>query len=638
MKSNLQAKRNYTTIISLVLILFVAGFLRIFELKTLPPGLYPDEAMNGNNALEAIQADPPNGGYKIFYPENNGREGLFINIQAFFLKLFIGQNDSPEPWMLRFPSALFGILTVLGVYLLTREMFGAKISFYTKPAQANGHGVRSEAEDERAEEQASSPRWGERSGLSKNEILALLSTFLLAVSFWHINFSRIGFRAIMAPTFLVWGIWLLLMSFRKWGEYQITRQKNPKHEARNSKQTQNSNYPNSKRFLISNFKNWDLFQISDFGFRISIPAILAGMVYGLGMYSYIAYRATPLLIVFILWLFTFKYGWRTVLKIGALFIIGATIASLPLIIYFAENPQDFFGRTTQVSVLSSENALLELGLNITKTIGMFFVTGDYNWRHNIAGEPQLFWPVAVFFGIGIIVGIKEIFTRNSKFKILNFNSISNEENFKLSTEGESPLDACLPVRQGYIDTYGGKVKNSENNLMFSALVLLVWLIIATLPVIISNEGIPHALRAILMIPPTFILSAIGAYKLYNLFKKYLPPKLLFAVSCLLFAVLITQSFHSYFIKWGENKETAGAFSKNYVEIGKELNSLPIEMPKYVIVEAGGVNVRGLPMSTQTTMFITNTFTPEKQKEKNIFYILPNEKEKIPGGAYILEIK
>ena len=34
-----------------------------------------------------------------------------------------------------------------------------------KPAQASGHGVPSKVRDERAEEQASSPRWGERSGL-----------------------------------------------------------------------------------------------------------------------------------------------------------------------------------------------------------------------------------------------------------------------------------------------------------------------------------------------------------------------------------------------------------------------------------------------------------------------------------------
>ncbi|MBI4993767.1 GTP-binding protein [Candidatus Wolfebacteria bacterium] len=42
-------------------------------------------------------------------------------------------------------------------------------SFSLKPAQASGHGFLREAQKERAEEQASSPRWGERSGLKEKE-------------------------------------------------------------------------------------------------------------------------------------------------------------------------------------------------------------------------------------------------------------------------------------------------------------------------------------------------------------------------------------------------------------------------------------------------------------------------------------
>jgi hypothetical protein len=38
------------------------------------------------------------------------------------------------------------------------------------------------------------------------------------------------------------------------------------------------------------------------------------------------------------------------------------------------------------------------------------------------------------------------------------------------------------------------------------------------------------------------------------------------------------------------------------------------------------------------MFITNTFLPQNQKEKNIFYILPQDKDKILEGSLIFEIK
>src|SRR3989344_2129322 len=101
----------------LLVVLIIAGGLRVANLTSVPPGLYPDEAMNGSNALEALST----GEFKIFYPENNGREGLFINIQAMFVATL-----GNEPWALRLPSAIFGMFTVLGLYFLTRELFKNK--------------------------------------------------------------------------------------------------------------------------------------------------------------------------------------------------------------------------------------------------------------------------------------------------------------------------------------------------------------------------------------------------------------------------------------------------------------------------------------------------------------------------------
>src|SRR3989338_9660055 len=93
----------------LAVIIPLAVFFRFYQIDSFPPGLYPDEAMNGNNALSALEA----GSFKVFYPENNGREGLFINLQAISVGLF-GNN----PWSLRIVSAIIGTLTVIGLYLL----------------------------------------------------------------------------------------------------------------------------------------------------------------------------------------------------------------------------------------------------------------------------------------------------------------------------------------------------------------------------------------------------------------------------------------------------------------------------------------------------------------------------------------
>jgi hypothetical protein len=54
-----------------VAIVALGAFLRFYLITDLPPGLYRDEAMNGNNAIEAIHT----GEFNAFYPENHGREG-----------------------------------------------------------------------------------------------------------------------------------------------------------------------------------------------------------------------------------------------------------------------------------------------------------------------------------------------------------------------------------------------------------------------------------------------------------------------------------------------------------------------------------------------------------------------------------
>ena len=101
------------------LILLIAAGLRLYRITTIPPGLFRDEAMNGCNALDVLQTAR----VQVFYPENNGREGLFINISAVFVK-FLGNRA----WVLRLPAAIFGILTVAGVFLLARALYSPNVA------------------------------------------------------------------------------------------------------------------------------------------------------------------------------------------------------------------------------------------------------------------------------------------------------------------------------------------------------------------------------------------------------------------------------------------------------------------------------------------------------------------------------
>ncbi len=516
---------NWKIVLGVIVILLLATFLRLYQLPSLPPGLYPDEAMNGSNDLEALRTHD----FKVFYPENNGREGLFINIQAFFLKPFLDHGIPLEPWMLRFPSAIFGILTVLGIFCLTRELYG--MSGVPPGARANR--------------------------------IALLAAFLLATLFWHINFSRIGFRAITAPFWLTWGFYLTLYTFR------ALRVPRPR-----------------LRWLLP---------------------VLSAVVYTAGFYSYIAFRATPLLFaVPAFWLLTHGYPKRRFWAITGLFVVTATVVMIPFLAYFTAHPADFFGRTSQISIFTSPHPALDLLQNIALTVGMFNIYGDGNWRHNIAGSPELYGPIGIFFLIGVALGVAAL---------LRF----------------------LRRRKTHMEAA------AADSDVFPFLLAFGWLVVAALPVVISNEGLPHALRSILLIPPAILLAALGGIRLFEFLKNEFHDhpglqRMLQGGVVLVLAATALLAYQRYFIVWGQNPNVPGAFNQDYVDIAYMLRALPPDLPKYVVVQAGGVDVRGIPMPAETVMFLTQTFFPEDRDARNIHYVLPDQISSIPPGSFTVTLR
>ena len=97
--------------------------------------------------------------------------------------------------------------------------------------------------------------------------------------------------------------------------------------------------------------------------------------------------------------------------------------------------------------------------------------------------------------------------------------------------------------------------------------------------------------------------------------------------CRFWAALTIAEYDKYFNKWAKNPNVAMAFNQNYVDIGNRLNAMPQKIKKYVLVNTGGVLVNGIPMPAQTVMFITDTYTPEKQKAKNIYYLTEEQYKK-----------
>ena len=122
-----------------------------------------------------------------------------------------------------------------------------------------------------------------------------------------------------------------------------------------------------------------------------------------------------------------------------------------------------------------------------------------------------------------------------------------------------------------------------------------------------------------MIPPVIILAAHGGFWLYQQSQKRLRPWVLNATVIFLLAGLTANAYRSYFIVWAQDPGVPPAFSNHAAMLGRELEVLPVAIPKYVVVEPQDdlFLIRGIPISAQPTMFITDTFLPEEQEARNI---------------------
>jgi 4-amino-4-deoxy-L-arabinose transferase-like glycosyltransferase len=514
-------------------ILLVACFFRFHALTTIPPGLYLDEAMDGVNAQNVAQT----GQFKVFYPEDTGREGLYVNILALAFKYHILPQTAP--WSVRVPAAVAGVLTVLGVYFLVGELFNARdesaaIRFAPKEVVPLTH-------------------------KSDSAILALISSFFLATSFWHINFSRIAFRAILAPCCLVWSVYLLLKMIR------------------------------ARKVLVS-----------------SLLAISAGIIYGLGFYTYISFRITPLLILLFIPFFRKTPRFWTVLS---LFLMVTVLVALPIGWYYLHHPADFFGRMSQVSALNDASPFLTLSINTLETALMLVWRGDPNWRHNFSGAPELFWPIGMLFVLGIAIATKSV-----------TESVIEKS---AGPDGRKKADEVSKRRSS----------------LFAPCFLLVWLVLGALPAILSNEertqSMPHALRSLLMVVPAIVFAAMGALLLYDFLASKLDYRWMATIAICFVAFVIFETYSQYFVAWAENPDVHKSFSADSVTVGQQINALPASAEKYVVVYPLALRVYGIPITAEPVMYITHSFVPDPVAQKyvnRIHYLVPSEVDQIPPGT------
>ncbi len=301
--------------IIILLLVLLASALRFYALGEIPPGFQFDEAYNAIDAEQVLDGNRP-----LFLPANAGREVLYTYWQALLVHLF-----GLSVYTLRLASAIFGIIAVPITYALLRIIL-RKDSF----------------------------------------TVALFTSVVLAISFWHIHFSHYAIRVIMMPV-------LFSITFGAfWYGAHASRPR------------------------------WQMLSYA-----------VSGLFLGFSVWTHPTGRIAPfVLLVYTVWLLWQHREYRRFMVAGplsGLLMTGgvACIVFLPLGIEFLRHPEFFLGHASEVSVFAprvgGDSPVGSLFANLARVVGMFAVTGDELWTHNFAGRPVFDVPMAIMFAVGLAI-------------------------------------------------------------------------------------------------------------------------------------------------------------------------------------------------------------------------------------------
>ena len=159
-------------------IIILAAILRFWRLDSYP-ALNADEAAIGYNAYSLIQTgkDEHGNAWPIHFQSfSDYKPGLYFYLVLPFVKV-LGLNE----WAVRIPGATLGVLTVLALYFLVKELEIAR------------------------------PERGRRG----NWKLRIIASLFLAISRWHIHFSRGGWEVNCATFFITAGLLFFVKATKK---------------------------------------------------------------------------------------------------------------------------------------------------------------------------------------------------------------------------------------------------------------------------------------------------------------------------------------------------------------------------------------------------------------------------------------
>jgi len=296
-----------------VAITLLAAFLRLYRIDSLPPSDGYDQATYGLDVLDILDGARP-----VFLPSNFGREALFSYLIT-LVYLVVG-----DPALAVYvTSALAGVLAVPAVYWAAEELL--------------------------ATQEGALAHYG-----------SLIAALAIAVSYWHLSWSRLGMRVILVPLLAA------LVVATQWRGFRT-------------------------------------------GSRWAYAACGASL--GLSLHTYQAARALPLLV-----LLGFAYhAWsrrsvsrRDLLRLGLVLGI-ALVVFAPLGVYFLTHPGSSGLRIGQTLVVNDEQDVgSNLRVLVTRardTLLAFSIRGDTDARVSIPGRPALNPVFSALFWLGVVVSL-----------------------------------------------------------------------------------------------------------------------------------------------------------------------------------------------------------------------------------------
>ncbi len=474
------------------------GFcLRLYQLGDIPQGLWMDEGLMGQGVLGILDGSAwP----ILFYNSGLPEEPISYYLSAISVYLF-GQNT----FAMRLPNALFGTLSIPLVWLTARLFIGPKA--------------------------------------------AVIAALYFATFRWHVHFSRLGFRTLLAPFFTL----LIFWAFAKFWQ--------------------------QKRLL------W---------------ACFAGVFLGASLYTYTGMRTMVLGIL--VWfsvgviIETIRLRRTTTPALnaeakpadqlmplkGLMAAVGfALLVFAPLGGHFLYNPEHFSSRQNDVTLFNEDGFQWELFRRHVRDVALMGAfRGDDEIKHNLPGSPSFvqsyLWHTNADTEFEQWQALKQAglppdgaFTPDGRFDPNGFGH---------------PVFDLLTGALFYLGLILTMIKALRGSAMHWG--LLIWLFAGSANSIFS-QGAPNQLRMLMVAPLACMMVGQALDWLLRALPMWKNPLRDVLVLTLLWGWFSAGETYRYFHEWAPHPDVGRAFNRDFTEVAQWLqenapNDQPVIGPEFFV--------------------------------------------------------